>query len=379
MTRDQYIRLEIPHYVFAPSGRLYTIEAICEAIEQDDNSNTVVVLQVAQGIVIVTTVPSSPYMKSFQQFVESEDKKGRHLGTEEPLVEPGDDDLSLWLSEEDIGISPTVSAPFLRIVGSDRILAITAGNPLESQILRSRLVEIAQHVHDEFGTTSSAADHHPDEAVEDFPHDEFFENVARQLADDNQLRTQQFQHGKVLAATMILMQSQKMPSKHHYPHNPLDEETTDHHLKTHSPGIYRIDPTGQFFPCQAVVAGRQASQLEAWLQKELVQLHNKEINSTDSQTKKNSNAAVRTVLAQQLSLEQALVLARDCILQARKSTTIGFMKSSAKDNNNKSEGARSTFRSTSKVRLRGIVMPIHGKRIQCYTSKELYALRSDSS
>jgi 20S proteasome alpha/beta subunit len=356
MTRDQYIRLEIPHYVFAPSGRLYTIEAICEAIERDENSNTVVVLQVAQGIVIVTTVPSSPYMKNLQESIEAQKKR--------QTEQQNDDDCwssSLWLSEEDVGISPTVSAPFLRVVGSDRILAVTAGNPLEAQILRSRIKEIAQNVHDEFGTSGQSR-HDDNKEEEDIPLHEFLETVARQLADDNQLRTQQFQHGKVLAATMILiMAAPHTPSNHI-----LETAVAHHHTSQQHPGIYRIDPTGQFFPCQAVVAGRRASQLETWLQNQLVQFHKNETTTT----RKNPNASVRTVLAQQLSLEQALVLARDCILQAQ-TTTTSSMKSSA----NTIDGTTTTtFRSNSKVRLRGIVMPKHGNRIQCFTSKELYAL-----
>lgn len=172
---------DLPPNTFAPDGRLLMVEKILPLTQSlsDTSASLSITIECESSVVVVTSLPRSPY-------------------TNTTTVEP-------W------------ARPFGRL--ADRLLAVTGGNAVDSQIVRTILFEIA--------ASDRAAGIDPTAA-----------SIARQLADRFQLRTMQSGQGRMLASTVTL---------------------------TDGRDVWRVDPTGQFYRCRAAVGGRGAVEAEAKL------------------------------------------------------------------------------------------------------------------
>jgi 20S proteasome alpha/beta subunit len=135
------------------------------------------------------------------------------------------------------------------------LLALSAGNPVDSQLLRLLLQNSAEAARASLTRQSARL-------------------AARNLADQMQQRTQQANKGRLLASTTVLM-----------------DETE----------LWRVDPTGQFYQCQVVVAGRAADKVHQEILREL----------TKDMAIKNQRVKRQTLLTavSKLSLEESLSLA----------------------------------------------------------------------
>jgi 20S proteasome alpha/beta subunit len=312
---DQY--QDKPPTIFAPGGRLYSVEAIAQAVTSDSDcsSNTVIVLQCNAGVVAVTSLPVSPYMQYDVGVLQKED--GKDASKKEIFSDDLEESL-LLLDVEEMGIDPVAVAPFCRVLmdaDDHPVLALTAGNAVDAQALRHQMLKIADQMRAEGGA--------------DVDSDMLMASLARRLADQHQVRTQVLGKGRGLAAVAVLLSSS-------------NSGTT----------IWRIDPAGQFWKCQAVVSGRHAAAAERLLWETLAA---KQKRTDDKQ--QLSRTQIQTILSE-LTIEEALAIASKCIVAAQKQF-----------------GDRSKRGSSSPtVRLRGVSMNKDSHIVHTYTQSELLPL-----
>jgi len=233
---------DLPPTVFAPGGRLFSVERMMQAVSnpQDSSSNLIIAIRCRDGVVVVSSEPQSPYLHQYREnrtaINETKNASGTPL-----LLEPERDSL-------------LPSAPFCRL--SPHLWGMTAGNAVDSQILRRRLQLHAEAFR---------------EALEDCqPH-----IISRRLADNLQLSTQQAGKGRILACCALLISEDQ---------------------------IWRVDSTGQFWKCRAAVVGRGSFKAEQELLERIGQ---------SSKTQMSPDIIHRRVA--EWSMEEALLAARDCI------------------------------------------------------------------
>jgi len=142
--------------IFAPSGRLISVEEAVAAIHSNPSSNTVLALKCRDGAVVVATLPRSPYLLSTDHY------------------------------EDQMILSTSSSSPFLRLATNTEAIAVTAGNPVHSQQARQRVVALVKHVLRKNSDTSDALG-----------------RLARQLADQLQVKTQK--DGDVLPVALFFV------------------------------------------------------------------------------------------------------------------------------------------------------------------------------
>ena len=391
--------VNVPTNVFAPQGRLYNVEdAVHTITSSDDNdvsSTSCIVLTCSNGSVIaISSLPQSPYMITKSAIDDSDidecisnDTHGTSSSTSSlsSMV-----DTSLCLRHcittnsqssdlEDVSVvppygrihwpqqTPTISVTTERsndnsnnvgdtsfVLSKTSIynttsrpngivaLSLTAGNAVESQILRHRIHQNMDRIFEEKGISTASI------GMTITP------MLARMMADQNQQRTQisSSSMGRIVAASAILiefhtpssvMSGTSINSTHVNVTTAANDNDNDDHSSSST--IYQIDPSGQYWICQAVVSGRFASRIEQQLQTRL--LERCKSDSTLSIHNKNRHQMTVTrrqvcdVLSQ-LSIDDALTIATQCLLNGitqRKGST--------------NEDHRS---SRSRIRLRGIVL-----------------------
>jgi 20S proteasome alpha/beta subunit len=210
---------DLPPTVFTPSGRLILLEQILPLSQQseDASSNLAVAIECQDGVAIVTSSPQSPY-----------------------LYENATLKSSLWimLDEDDDDLS--TMPPFCSL--SPSVLAVTAGNAVDAQILRQHLEEIAQAARAAAEPLSARV-------------------AARRLAD--RMQSLQVGKGRLLAASAIIADSQ----------------------------IWRVDPTGQFYLANAALIGRGARQGE----KELLKIYDKTSKLDASTGRQHATTAIEAM------------------------------------------------------------------------------------
>lgn len=275
---------ELPPSVFGSNGRLFAVDLAMRAVEYE-SSTVAIALCCSEGVVVVSTLPESPYLQMRETGAKDSDRTAKEEATESqdddstdansrPSVEASSF-RTLLLNYQDVGVSPILMPPFARI--RDDVLSITAGNPIHSQLLQQHLSRFNSR--QSYHTAPSSA-------------------LARQLADRMQQATQQsdrmMQHATVLV------------------------------WDTHQQ-LWRIDPTGQFWLCKAVVAGRCARATEQILLRELRQ----RLPQEQQQRQPSSSQQLHTAL-ESLSATEAIVLARDCIRTSFQSASPSQRKDDAK-------------------------------------------------
>jgi 20S proteasome alpha/beta subunit len=271
---------DLPPNVFAPHGRLYQVEDAVHAVSSgsDPSSTSLVALQCKDGTVVVTTLPQSPYLK-YAAKRKDEDMPNASLC----LL----DDDNEWIKEQYTTVPPfsRLQWPQISLYQTQDmdlfnttddyspptvVVAVTAGNAVESQILRQRIHQTAQRWR-RSPTTSELG-----------PSD-WTAGLVRAVADQHQQRTQLLSGGRPVAATAVVLEQAK---------------------------IYRIDPAGTFWICAAVVAGRQARRIEECLLDRLA-LKGQAGGSTPTPPRRRE---IRSILSQ-LTIAEAIPLATECLLE----------------------------------------------------------------
>jgi 20S proteasome alpha/beta subunit len=274
MAAQQYATL--PPTVFAPGGRLFSVERACQGVQDDTPShNLVVAIHCAEGIVVVTSSLASSYLAGDMPTHHTNSSNRTSWLEEEPLVLP------------DTGIP---RPPFCRL--SSHLWGVTAGHATDAQLLRLQLQAVTEDLR---GREDSEQESLAQPSV-----------VARSLADLRHRATQAPASGQdvLLNATAVV-----------FGDTPGQGQNGD---------LWRVDPTGQFWQCTAVVVGRRADVAEADLLDRLAQrvgvaalpTHDADDTETTTTTlRRPSPATLRRCLAE-LTQEEALALAAACIREA---------------------------------------------------------------
>lgn len=150
---------DLPPTVFAPDGRLFSVERVAQSISDPDN-NLVLAVHCRDGIVVLSTFTQSPYLPRYNHTLPAK----QHL-----------------LLPHDTGLA-NPPPRFYRL--APQIWAITAGHTVDSIVLARMMQFYAQAIRREHAPVAT---------------------LARRLADALQAKTQQTGKGKVLAATGILV------------------------------------------------------------------------------------------------------------------------------------------------------------------------------
>jgi 20S proteasome alpha/beta subunit len=286
-SQESSFYLDLPPTVFAPNGRLYSIESAVRACGAE-SSNTVIAVMCRDGVVVVSTVQKSPYMDLKYNYIENGELEDGHLPNR--LVIEGTGNSLAY------DVTPIVRPPFSGVMfpspfsgRQGAIIGITVGNAVDSQVARRKLLR--------FGEYSRA-----------FQGDSYYDigSVARQLADQQQTLTQQGGTGRLLA-TIILLASESE--------------------------IWRIDLTGQYWKCHAAFIGQQADIVEQLLAEKLAQSTSKknviERNFWTSflQTRivddvqPYANPQLLTSSLAKMSLEESVSLCATCLIEALQKRT----------------------------------------------------------
>ena len=297
---------DLPPTVFAPNGRVYAVEDLVNAVTSDTDlsSNTLVVIKCKEGVVAVTSLPSSPYM----QYDVLGNKDG---GKESARIDKFDDTeearllLLLLLDDEETGENPAAIAPFglVNLAANATVLAVTAGNVVDAQVLRNIVLNTADQVRAEQGS-------------------DILSVVARKLADQRQLRTMEAGNGRVLAAVAVLFSCDT---------------------------IWRVDPAGHFWLCQAVTSGRYAAAAERLLVKAITT--NQSVNA-----KQLSRKQALAILSE-FTIDEALAIATKCIIEAHNKVSKRF--------------SSRAISSTLTIRLRGVSLARDGQTVRSFSHRNL--------
>jgi len=263
---EESLYADLPTNVFAPSGRLLSVERILPLTTTmaDTSSNLVVAIHCRDGVAVVASLPRSPYMydPTHPKITNSSNTTAGNESTPP----------SLRIFDE-TSAEYSWNAPFCRL--STGLCGITGGNAIDSQILIDTLYDYAQGAR---------------EAMEA---DIFSSRVlARRLADRLQVKTQQAGKGRLLASVAIIVDVHE---------------------------VWRVDPTGQFYKCRATAAGRGAREAEHALIKELCRRYEEETRKkadedpTGQRNKLTIDPSQLHVMLSRLSTKEALALATQIV------------------------------------------------------------------
>jgi 20S proteasome alpha/beta subunit len=260
------------------------------------------------------------------------------------------------------------------------VLGMTAGNVVESQIQRHRwysmLPQCNAGLDDNDSSTLSVL-------------------LARSIADQNQQRTQLLSEnrGRMVAATTVLVDFGMVYAEHSdYDKNSTtalnahnDDTSTSintttrvqngtNHQHRHRATVYQIDPSGQYWICQAVVAGRCTTIIQQRLH-DLVQERFRSVPSENT-TNTTTNAATQLSLddnkindklptrisssltrtqvcsvLSQLSIDDAMTMATQCLVE-------GIIRSRSITNNEQDDALDTVAATTRRLRtrLRGVAI-----------------------
>lgn len=299
---------DLPLTVFAPSGRLVALEHVVPKVRQpwDVSNSLIVALHCHQGVVVVASLPQSPYLYDPKQNTTT-----NNATTNQTLPGPlwilddddNDDDDQNDCDHNDTRSAPVelasstqkssvpTSPPFCRL--GPRIFGVTAGPAIDAQIVRSHLHDLADAM--------MRQQQQPQQGSAAY--------LARRWADVVHQRTVQNSDRPLWACHPLLIG----------PHQ-----------------LWQVEPTGQFYQCRATVVGRNAIAAEQLLLRILnetttaaVVPHN--ISGTDDEDDATTVAVVSDssshpprhgskshlhAAIQDLTVKQAFLLASKTILEA---------------------------------------------------------------
>lgn len=270
--------------IFAPGGRLFSVERTLLAVKEDHPfNNLVIAIKCRNAMVVVTSEVTSPYLSSAMTNATSK--------LDAAVASPDDSFPSLLLP--DTGVA---RPPFCRLATD--LWGVTAGRATDAQLLRLQLHGVAETVRYRQGAEDDGLAR---PAV-----------LARSLADRRQRATQQSSN------------------------DDDDDDGSDYGLLNatalifHRDDLWRVEPSGQFFACQAAVVGRKADVAEQDLTRRLTELIRMTTNNnngtsretTDGHERQDSSDQTPPVetdpiilreFLSQMTPEEALKVAKECI------------------------------------------------------------------
>jgi hypothetical protein len=127
-----------PPTVFSPTGRLHLVEAAAQASRAvTPLSNVLIAMRCRDGLVVISTIPTSPFLNTTSVSATLDDKDGE-TGTSPTTPSSGAHDASLFLFDETC--SGTSTCPLIDI--HPCLVAGTGGNAVDGQLLRQYLVAL---------------------------------------------------------------------------------------------------------------------------------------------------------------------------------------------------------------------------------------------
>mgnify|MGYP002784732961 CR=1 FL=1 len=161
---------DLPPTVFSPTGRLHPVERTMEQV-RDPQSNVVVAICCQDGMLTLSTIPTSPYLNttSTTTMIQGEPLTNNNENSSNNNNNETTDTSLVLLQTDD-------TLPIMDL--SPSVVAVTAGKPLDSQVLRLRLQSMAQQLMEDDLDLPSI-------------HDQTLATkLARALADRLQIQTQ---------------------------------------------------------------------------------------------------------------------------------------------------------------------------------------------
>ena len=294
--------------IFAPGGRLFSVEKALEAINADHHTNNLVIaIQCQQGnvVVVVTSEVQSPYILTTNTTTRSTSNSSATAATAADGDVASNPSSSTFpsLLVPDTGVA---KPPFARL--ADHLWGITAGNAADGQLLRLQLHSVAETV--QWAAAGDDDDDDDDDGSND-DGDTWAQpgTVAHRLADRRQRATQQPDDDNddgLLNATALVF---------------------------HSKDMWRVDPTGQLYQCQAAIVGRRAHVAESLLLKQLSKGirgdKDEEVEESEEDDKIVKDSTKLQACLAGLSTEDALQLATDCIRNTLTTRTLSSSSSSS--------------------------------------------------
>jgi 20S proteasome alpha/beta subunit len=297
---------EFPPIIFSPQGRLHKVEAAVKASKlATPRSNVVIALKCRQGLLVVTTVPTSAFLNTSEIIVhgqatssdtdqdieshtEDEDGGSRHSSDENGARNHSSilSSPSLFLFDETC--RTTTTSPIMLdgpLVQHD-IVAATGGNAVDGKILRFNFLSlVTRAVQTVTGLEPVATNVDSDDVISEVL-------VARDLAHDManmfQVGTQDLKKAKIrlLASSLVVLGQHE---------------------------IWRVDPTGQFWNCHATVVGQDSDSIEQALFQMLMEKRGTK-DDGDMVKKQSSypNSNIQDVL-ESLPYEEALDVVKGCL------------------------------------------------------------------
>jgi 20S proteasome alpha/beta subunit len=343
---------ELPPIIFSPRGRLHAVEAAVQASQllatTRSSSNVVIAMKCRQGLVVVSTIPTSAFVNSTTtrttavdvavSFDDDNNNNNNNNNNNAPTTamkqETESLSPSLFLLEETC--CTTTTSPILSssLDGQDDLVAATAGNAVDGNVLRSTLLALMSNylaksssAMEPIATTTatsanaaSAASGMSSSGYQVLPLLLQAKNLARDMANLMQAATQDLQQSQIplLASSLVVLGQGD---------------------------IWRIDPTGQFWRCHATVAGQNANAMETLLWQQLLLLLKKRTeaeeeeedgNNNIDKKKNNSNHPEDIIqFMESLSCSEALELIKECLtvhytgIQRKQEALLGALNAGA--------------------------------------------------
>jgi len=323
--RERYV--QFPTTVFAPTGRLHTVDEVCLGASncEDVTAGLVVALRCGQKsddecIVVVATGPRSPLVLQAGRGGMNENARNEDAVDQSDKEEKGDggnDDASdkyrSPLLLESIRPRDTNRerplVPSNMSILSPGLVVATGGIPADAAVFLDRIRDVASDIHNSnFGGTGFMYQTSPiggtlQGRMGIFGADGA--NLARRVADMIQVPTQSIgtRLGSMLAASALILDA---------PQTKAGGECR----------IWRVDPSGQFWSCDAAAVGRGAGVAESFLLKEVARLKcGRNEENDDEEGELGTDSVVVASLSNQdvkryldsLSVKDGIEIARKCV------------------------------------------------------------------
>ncbi len=267
--KDALLFEDLPPTVFAPGGRLYSVEKVMRAVHDPSNSGSNVVVAVCYkgGVVIVTTLPQSPYLfvdASSESLNQTNVTQSAENETSTLLHDPSENETSTLLHDP----SNHLYHPCPWVQLDRRIWGVTAGPVVDGQILRQRMMLAAQQTREARGNVQASS-------------------LARSLADACQIQSQKATEGNLLACSGLVVQENE---------------------------LWRVDPNGQFWKCHATVLGRGATVRSETMLLHLLAGKSTFVNTTDNEPNRTWTRVEIQEVFDQITEDDALAAATETLL-----------------------------------------------------------------
>lgn len=314
----------LPPTVFAPTGRLHMIERVGLAAASIDDvaAGLVIALCCGEFTVLVVAGPKSPYMHLTRN-VDTDHNEGHEQTKQQEDISGDDNYLSpLFVTESSYPLPPTTTA-----VLSPNLMVATGGNAADAAVLLDRVQSVASDLHNSnSGGTSFDFDGGHKKRSGMFG--VTGADLARRMADLAQIPTQSVgtrTDGMLAASCLILDASPSCPLL-------WTEQAAESGNKC---GIWKVDPSGQFWSCHAAAIGRGAGLAESLLLEELSEKVASDLDERDGEedggdkdsdgrqsSESMSSEEVKACLTS-LSVDDAIEIACKCIARVYGGDAIG--------------------------------------------------------